>query len=177
MTRKEEREFNYFAGLIDGEGHICYYLGKNGRGELHPDIKIIFVQSKNNEGLKVCEWIKERYGGNITGGKRDFYKMRKVLNGDLGSDLEASNREENPMYRWELRGEKASFLCIRLLKYSIVKQKQIRYALQQYSDYKSSLAKTSHKSICGLSKRKTGIYTSQNTYSTALNVYYKTNRI
>jgi hypothetical protein len=136
MTNQNINDLHYLAGLIDGEGHICYLTNKNGRGEPHTTMRIIFVQSKNNNGLRCCEWIKERYGGNISGGKKDFGKLR-----------DASKKEENPMYRWTLQGENAFFLCKQLLPLVIVKTRQISNVMALYSENKR-LKQATKQRVC-----------------------------
>ena len=99
MNKKEQ--LAYLTGIIDGEGHFYVPNVKNGRGVSYPTPTLLFVQSKKNNGLLLCQWAKNNFGGSV------------------------SYQKSNNMYRWELRGKKALELSKQIKPYLIVKQKQI----------------------------------------------------
>ncbi len=90
----------YLAGMIDGEGHIYRPNVKNGRGIAYPQSRLLFVQSVQNNGLELCTWAKDRFGGGIT----------------LTRDL----------YRWQITGKAAEALALHLQPYLIVKREQVK---------------------------------------------------
>jgi hypothetical protein len=97
-------ELSYLAGMIDGEGHFYKPSVKNGRGVAYPQARLLFVQSVKNNGLELCEWAKERFGGGIT----------------LTNDL----------YRWQVTGKAAVTLAQALQPYLIVKRQQVLRILE-----------------------------------------------
>ena len=102
--RTDYKSLCYLAGIMDGEGHFCMTMAKNGRGKAYKQARMMFVQSTNNNGLELCLWAKARYGGNISKSKAS---------------------SSNPMYRWQLTGTKATLLTKRIRPFLIVKKAQV----------------------------------------------------
>ena len=103
-----KNEIAYLAGIVDGEGHIYKILTKLERKTPYEEKRLLFVQSKKNNGLELCEWAKQRFGGNIS-----------ITN----------KKGDNPLYRWQLSGKKAVELALLLKPFLIVKREQIKRIL------------------------------------------------
>jgi hypothetical protein len=97
----------YLAGMIDGEGHFYKPKNTNGRGDVHYYPVMLFVQSEQNNGLELCEWAKQRFGGNIS--------------------------KTRDLYRWQLSGKKAVELTMMIKPYLIVKKEQIKRIIEDHS--------------------------------------------
>ena len=91
----------YLAGIIDGEGHICRLMHKNGRGIAYPQSRIIVT----NTCKPLMEAIKRRFGG--------YFYMR------------AARPKHLDCYVWVLAGKKAEALGRKLRPHLIVKAQQI----------------------------------------------------
>lgn len=102
----------YFAGIVDGEGHFCRPRHKNGRGEHHFQSRIIVT----NTCLALMEAIQATYGG--------YVRIRT-----------RSKTNNLVCYTWEMRGKKAEELAFKLQPFLIVKSEQVKRLMPPYPGY------------------------------------------
>ncbi len=105
---KSELKNAYFAGLIDGEGHIAIHPTKS--GSVRPVIRVHMTCEKTIRSLH------SYFGGS--------FSVKKVEN--------LPNRK--PQWSWEVTFRKACGVCEQLLPYLVIKQEVAAAIVEHYRD-------------------------------------------
>lgn len=99
-----ESDLAYAAGIVDGEGCIAIRRGKHG-----PHFCQVAVA---NTSLILCEWLKQRWGGNVHRKKRNAQHNWK------------------PVYQWRVNNRLAISFLKQVRPYLLIKQAQADLALR-----------------------------------------------
>ncbi len=96
----------YIAGFFDGEGSIGVYK-TSGKNNWH--LRTQLAQNKSNNSTRIMEYLKNRYGGNIS------------------IQITLSNKNK---YNWQLNSNKCAKFLKDIEPYLVLKKKQAQIAIK-----------------------------------------------
>jgi hypothetical protein len=110
-------EIGYLAGLVDGEGSICWRGGKYHA----PDLAVA------NNDIRIMEWCKIRMGGS--------YSTQRA---QCALDCKIDHiHKRSIIYKWHLTGYAAVIVLRNILPYLVIKQNKALEVIDQYLEFQT----------------------------------------
>jgi hypothetical protein len=106
LKNKEEISLSYIAGFFDGEGSIGIYTRKNRYNGTQ--LRVQLVQNKTKKSSYILNFLKNKYGGNIS--------EQKTLSGKI-------------KFNWQLNPKGVLIFLTDIEPYLILKKTQAQFAL------------------------------------------------
>lgn len=102
-----ETKWAYVAGIFDGEGCVDIYNATQAKASKSPSF-MLRASIAQKDG-KIMNWLVEQFGGNVQMSRK---------------------QEKYYIYRWDIRSQAAKKFLEGILPYSIIKRKQIEFAIE-----------------------------------------------
>lgn len=125
MNLKRETKITkqYLAGILDGEGCICFVRHNKGSRNVSHVVRVLVVLSDRGSSLDVLREFKKRYGGGLY--KKKLYHNKK------------SFKSNHPTWVFEL-SRKLAVKCLRdLLPHLVIKREQAELLVSAINETKS----------------------------------------
>lgn len=126
---KKDLSLQYISGFFDGEGCIGLYKRKDSNATT---IRIQLTQNKSKESLYILNYLKTKYGGNIT--------TQKTLSGKT-------------KYNWQLNAKGIKIFLTDIFPYLLLKKSQAKLGLYWLKN-RPKIKRDGHGRVLNFSKNE-----------------------